>query len=99
MQHLIQCQFLLEDQIIPVNDNAVDKSDQLACIRYQNQNILAMSHGSPFWVLVQMLNLRMLQIEEGKFSVFTAKILKTAEFKRTKKRFMLTEIAKRIIEI
>ena len=40
-QHLIQCQFLPEDQIIPVIDNEMDKSDQLACIRYKNQNILA----------------------------------------------------------
>ena len=31
-QHLIQCQFLPEDQIIPVIDNEMDKSDQLACI-------------------------------------------------------------------
>ena len=29
MQHLIQCQFLPEDQIIPVIDNEMDKSDQL----------------------------------------------------------------------
>ena len=40
-QHLIQYQFLPEDQIIPVIDNEMDKSDQLACIRYKNQNILA----------------------------------------------------------
>ena len=41
MQHLIQCQFLPEDQIIPIIDNEMDKSDQLACIRYKNQNVLA----------------------------------------------------------
>ena len=40
-QHLIQCQFLPEEQIIPVSDNAMEKSDQSACIRYKNQNILA----------------------------------------------------------
>ena len=40
-QHLIWCQFLPEDQIIPVIDNEMDKSDQPACIRYKNQNILA----------------------------------------------------------
>ena len=28
MQHLIQCQFLPEDQIIPLIDNEMDKSDQ-----------------------------------------------------------------------
>ena len=32
-QHLIQCQFLPEEQIIPVIDNEMDKSDQLACIQ------------------------------------------------------------------
>ena len=41
MQHLIWCQFLPEGQIIPVFDNEMDKSDQLACIQYKNQNILA----------------------------------------------------------
>ena len=41
MQHLIQCQFLSEDQIIPVIDNEMDKSNKLACIRYKNQNVLA----------------------------------------------------------
>ena len=30
-----------EDQIIPVIDNEMVKSDQLACIRYKNQNNLA----------------------------------------------------------
>ena len=30
-----------EDQISPVIDNEMDKSDQLACIRYKNQNVLA----------------------------------------------------------
>ena len=43
-QHLIQCQFLPEDQIVPVSDNAMDKSDQLACIRYKNQNVLAVGY-------------------------------------------------------
>ena len=37
--HLIYCQFLPEDQIIPVNDNEIDKADQLACLRYKNQNV------------------------------------------------------------
>ena len=32
---------LPEGQIIPVIDNEMDKSDQLACIRYKNQNVLA----------------------------------------------------------
>ena len=27
--------------IIPVFDNEMDKSDQLACIRYKNQNVSA----------------------------------------------------------
>ena len=40
-QHLIQCQCLPVDQIIPVIDNEMDKSDQIACIRYKNQNDLA----------------------------------------------------------
>ena len=40
-QHLIQCQFLPEDKIISVSDNAFDKSDQLAWIRYKNQNVLS----------------------------------------------------------
>ena len=40
MQHLIQCRFLAEDQIIPVIDIEMDKSDQLACIRHKNQNAL-----------------------------------------------------------
>ena len=39
-QHLIQCQFLPEDQIIPVIDD-MDKSKQLACIRYKSQNAVA----------------------------------------------------------
>ena len=43
-QHMIQCKFLPEDQIIPVSDNAVDKSDQLACIRYKNQNDSALGY-------------------------------------------------------
>ena len=43
-QHLIQCQFLPEDQIIPVSDNEIDKSDQLAWIRYKNQNVLALGY-------------------------------------------------------
>ena len=30
-----------KDQIIPVIDNEMDKPDQLACIRYKNQNVLA----------------------------------------------------------
>ena len=29
------------NQIIPISDTEIDKSDQLACIRYKNQNILA----------------------------------------------------------
>ena len=29
------------NQIIPVIDNEMDKSDQLACIRYKNQIVLA----------------------------------------------------------
>ena len=33
--------FFPEDQIVPVIDNEMDKSDQLACIRYKNQNGLA----------------------------------------------------------
>ena len=37
--NLIQCQFLQEDQILTVIDNEMDKSDQLACIRYKNQNV------------------------------------------------------------
>ena len=41
MQHLIQCQFLPEDQIIPVIDNEMDKSDQMDCIQFKNQNVLA----------------------------------------------------------
>ena len=40
-QHLIKCQFLPDDQIISVIGNEMDKSDQLACIRYKNQNVLA----------------------------------------------------------
>ena len=40
-QHLIECQFLPEGRIIPVFDNEMDKSDQLACFRYKNQNVLA----------------------------------------------------------
>ena len=40
-QHLILCHFLPEDQITPVIDNKMDKSDQFACIRYKNQNVLA----------------------------------------------------------
>ena len=40
-QHLIQCQCLPEDQIIPVSDNEKNKSDQLACNGYKNQNVLA----------------------------------------------------------
>ena len=40
-QHLIQCQFLPEDQIITVIDNEMGKSDQLVCIRYKNQNVFA----------------------------------------------------------
>ena len=35
-QHVIQCQFLPKDQIIPVIDNKMDKSVQLSCIRYKN---------------------------------------------------------------
>ena len=38
MQHLIQCQFLPEDQKFTNIDNEMDKSDQLACIRYKDQN-------------------------------------------------------------
>ena len=30
-----------KDKIIPVTDSERDKSDQLACIRYKNQNVLA----------------------------------------------------------
>ena len=37
MQH----QFLPEDKLIPVSDDAMDKSDELACIRYKYQNVLA----------------------------------------------------------
>ena len=44
MQHLIKCQFFSEDQIIPVCDIAMDKSDQLACIRHKNQNVLALGY-------------------------------------------------------
>ena len=40
MQHLFQYQFLPEDQIYPVSDNEIDKSDQLASIRYKSQNVL-----------------------------------------------------------
>ena len=40
-QHFIQCQFLPEDQICPLRDDGIDKSDQLACIRYKNQNAVA----------------------------------------------------------
>ena len=40
-QHSIQCQFIREYQICPVSDNEIDMSDQLACIRYKNQNVLA----------------------------------------------------------
>ena len=32
---MIYCQFLQEGQIIPVFDNEMEKSDQLACIRYK----------------------------------------------------------------
>ena len=47
MQQLIQCQFLPEDQIhmyvqsVTLSDNKIDKSDQLACIRYKNLKVLA----------------------------------------------------------
>ena len=34
----MQCQTFPEDQIFPVIDNEMDKSDQLACIWYKNQN-------------------------------------------------------------
>ena len=34
---MIYCQFLPEDQIVPVTDNEMDK----VCIRYKNQNGLA----------------------------------------------------------
>ena len=34
-------QFLPEGQIISVFDNEMDKYDQLACIRYKNQNVLS----------------------------------------------------------
>ena len=44
MQHLISCQFRSEDQIIPVIDNEMDNSDQMACIRYKNQNVLAQGY-------------------------------------------------------
>ena len=44
MQHLISCQFCSEDQIIPVIDNEMDKSDRMACIRYKNQNVLAQGY-------------------------------------------------------
>ena len=40
-QHLIKCQFLPEDQIISVIDNKMDKSDQLPCIQYKKQIVLA----------------------------------------------------------
>ena len=38
---LDKCQFLPENQIIPVIGNEMVKSAQLACIRYKNQNVLA----------------------------------------------------------
>ena len=41
MQHLIQCQFHPEDQVTPVSRNEMDTSDQLACIWYKNQNVVA----------------------------------------------------------
>ena len=34
-QHLIQCQFLPEDRILPIIDNEIVKSYQFACIRCQ----------------------------------------------------------------
>ena len=40
-QHLIQYQLLIQDQICPVSDIEIDKSDQLTCNRYKNQNVLA----------------------------------------------------------
>ena len=40
-QHLLRCRFLPEDLIFPIIDIEIRKSDQLACIRRQNQNVLS----------------------------------------------------------
>ena len=66
---------------------------------FSNVDHLAMSHDSPFWVLVQMLKRRCFKHEKGSFLFSQIKTLKTAEFKRMKKCFILIEIAKTAIEI
>ena len=66
---------------------------------FRNVDHLAIPHGSPIWVIVQMLKQRILEHKKGSFLFSQMKISKTAEFKRTKKCFILTEIAKSVIEI
>ena len=41
-QHLLlQCSFLPEDQIFPIIDIEIEKSNRLAYVRCQNQNVLS----------------------------------------------------------
>ena len=37
----LKTQLLIQCQIMPVIDNEMDKPDQLACIGYKNQNVMA----------------------------------------------------------
>ena len=46
---------------------------------FSNVDHFAISHDSPFWVLVQMLKQRMLQTWEGEFSIFTDKNIENSK--------------------
>ena len=41
MKHLLRCRFRADEQKFPIIDIEICKSDHLACIRRQNQNVLS----------------------------------------------------------